>query len=376
VTGRWLLDGAEIARLDAREPVAVVDERRVRRNVAAMAARAAATGARLRPHVKTHQTVEIASWCREAGARGITVSSLAMARAYVGAGWDDVTIALPANPRWAPELSRLAERARVGVLLDDPAAARALDAGLTADVAAWLKIDVGYGRAGVRWDDRSRLAVLAAAVAGAAHLSAAGVLTHAGQSYAARGRERIAAVCGEALERLTAARRFVADRWGGRCAASFGDTPCCSVLERFLEVDELRPGNYVFHDLMQHAAGVCDDGAIALAVACPVLSVQRERGRLLLHGGAVHLSKERLPDGTFGRLLAATGAGFGSLHPTARLAGLSQEHGLLEAPADLLETARPGDVVLVAPVHSCLAADLADRIVTWEGTALTSLRRR
>jgi len=31
---------------------------------------------------------------------------------------------------------------------------------------------------------------------------------------------------------------------------SYGDTPSCSIAENFDEVDEIRPGNFVFYDVM------------------------------------------------------------------------------------------------------------------------------
>jgi len=75
-------------------PAVVVDERRARANIAAMAAKAAVSGVRLRPHFKTHDNVGVGRWFREAGVRHATVSSLAMAERFARDGWRDLTLAI------------------------------------------------------------------------------------------------------------------------------------------------------------------------------------------------------------------------------------------------------------------------------------------
>jgi len=55
-------------------PTLVVDEGRVRRNIARMATKARASGVRFRPHFKTHQSAAIGAWFREEGVTAITAS--------------------------------------------------------------------------------------------------------------------------------------------------------------------------------------------------------------------------------------------------------------------------------------------------------------
>jgi D-serine deaminase-like pyridoxal phosphate-dependent protein len=351
-------------RLGVTTPVLLVIEERVRANIARMAAKAAAAGVRLRPHAKTHQSLTVARWCREAGVDSLTVSSLGMAAAFAADGWNDITVAVPFSPREAGAVRELAGRMRLGLLADHPAvAAAAADCG----ARVWLKIDVGYGRAGVRWDDAPALTALALAVPSP---GPAGILTHAGQSYAARGRAEVLAVHAAQSARMAAAHDTVAAALGRPVFVSIGDTPTCRTADAFPGIDELRPGNFVYYDRMQFAAGICGESELAAFVLCPVVGVHDGGRRLVLHAGAVHLSKER--DGAgYGCLVEWDDPAPGRLRPDLPLVSLSQELAVV-ADGDGGTCLRPGDAVLVAPVHSCLAADLLPGGVTSTGRRLAS----
>ena len=73
---------------------------------------------------------------------------------------------------------------------------------------------------------------------------------------------------------------------------SYGDTPSCSLADNFEGFDEIRPGNFVYYDVMQYHIGSCSLDEIAVAVACPVVAIHPERNEVVIYGGAVHFSKE------------------------------------------------------------------------------------
>jgi D-serine deaminase-like pyridoxal phosphate-dependent protein len=58
---------------------------------------------------------------------------------------------------------------------------------------------------------------------------------------------------------------------------SIGDTPACSMLEEWGDVDEARPGNFVFYDLTQMTIGSCSAADVGFVVACPVVAVHPAR---------------------------------------------------------------------------------------------------
>ena len=318
---------------------------------------------RLRPHVKTHQSPAIAGWQREAGSPAITVSSLEMASYFADQGWDDITLALLANPRERDAIAALARRVTLGVIVDRPEVARAL----AGPLRVWIEVDVGHGRTGVPWDAPAPLRETLAAIAAAPELALRGPAHPCRPQLRRPG----AVACSRRHGSGCARPR----RIGGAGEISVGDTPGCFGEPDWRGVDELRPGNYVFCDLMQVQAGVCAEDRLACAVACPVVATYADR--LVVHGGAVHLARERLEDARgawYGELMTLSEEGFGPLLRSRRVTGLAQEHGVI-AGQGLDDELSPGDVVLVAPVHSCLTCEQFATYRTLAGEVLTRLRR-
>jgi D-serine deaminase-like pyridoxal phosphate-dependent protein len=131
--------------------------------------------------------------------------------------------------------------------------------------------------------------------------------------------------------------------------------------ENFSGFDEIRPGNFVYYDVMQYQLGACSIDNIAVAVACPIVSIFPLRGELAIYGGAVHLSKEHIEAENgfklFGYVVRLK-ADHSWAEPIsgAYVYSLSQEHGLIKMPEKDLLQFQPGDLIGVLPVHSCLTA--------------------
>ena len=106
---------------DLPTPALLLDLDVLERNLAAMAAKTHALGVRLRPHVKTHKCPEIGRLQLAAGARGITVATLAEAEAFAAAGFDDVTWAFPLALSRLAEAVALARRITFRVTLESAA---------------------------------------------------------------------------------------------------------------------------------------------------------------------------------------------------------------------------------------------------------------
>lgn len=73
---------------------------------------------------------------------------------------------------------------------------------------------------------------------------------------------------------------------------SIGDSSECSVSDSFQGIYEIHPGNFAYYDLMQWKIGACTLDEIAVTVACPVIAKHRQQKKIVLYGGAVHLSME------------------------------------------------------------------------------------
>ncbi len=361
---------------NVRKPTLILDARKARENIRKMAEKAASCGVRFRPHFKTHQSLEIGRWFREVGVRSITVSSLEMAAAFAGDGWSDITVAFPVNLREMETINELAAAIRLNVLVVHPETVEVLASRIQAPVGFFIKVDTGYHRTGISLEDHDRVRRMLRTASLSDRLHFRGFLTHAGHSYKARGTEQILSVHRESLE-IMAELKAVFQSSVPELTLSVGDTPTCSVADSFPDVDEIRPGAFVFYDLMQYRIGSCSLDQVALVMACPVVAVHPERSEAVIYGGAVHFSKDTVDhtDGTptYGWVTWFRADGWNVPTGCCTLASLSQEHGILRMCPDHLRNIRVGDLVGVVPVHCCLTANLMGEYRTLEGERIRRL---
>lgn len=338
----------------------------VQRNCTRMREKALASGVFFRPHVKTHKTVEVGRMQHGGHAGPVTVSTLAEAEHFAADGFRDITYAMPIAPEKLERAAALAARVeRLNVLVDSETALRAIEElGASRDVVfdVFLKVDCGYHRAGV--DPASPDSVrLALALARSERVHFQGVLTHAGHSYNAPDAEEIRRIAAEESAALTRFRALLAGEGLGDVVRSIGSTPTASVVERFTECDEVRPGNYVFYDAFQAAIGSCSLEDCGVSVLTTVVGSYPERQSMIVDAGALALSKDVGPD----HVNPACGYGVvcdlaGNRLPM-RIAALSQEHGKIvtDAPVPV------GTRLRIFPNHSCLTAAMFDTYHVVEG---------
>lgn len=356
------------------KPTLLLDSTAARQNIQRMAAKAGP--ARFRPHFKTHQSAEIGEWFRAEGVSAITVSSVDMALYFAGHGWEDITLAFPANLRQAQTLNALAQRVRLGLLVESVETVQGLASAIQAQVDIWLKVDVGAGRTGINWERISTAVQVARAVQDVPVFRLRGLLTHAGHTYGAKGADEICRRYTESVERMQFMRCGLAEEGFHDLEISVGDTPAASVCPDLGPVDEIRPGNFVFYDAQQMSAGSCGWQDVAVALACPVVALHPERSEAVVYGGAVHLSKDFVTENgrrTYGSVCLADGDRWGAPLQNTWVDRLSQEHGILHmAPEDLAKI-RVGDLVFILPAHSCLTVTLMKRYLTLDGRWITTL---
>lgn len=365
--------------LDFTKPTLVLDEERARRNIARMAERADRFRVRFRPHFKTHQSREIGRIFRDFGVGVITVSSVEMAAYFAADGWNDMLIAFPANVREAEGIGRLAAQCRLGLLVESPGVLARLGRAVADPVDIWVKVDVGGHRAGIDWRDTDLLAQTCRAAARGPRFRLRGLLTHNGRTYRARTLEALARVHAGAMRRMRLAKNALAQAGFPDLEISVGDTPACSRLDDFEDADEIRPGNFVLYDAMQLELGNCREADIAAAVACPVVAVHPARNEAVIYGGAIHLSKESIRsrrDGPiYGRVCRPRSRGWGPALESTFVSSLAQEHGVIRTTARELRRMRPGDILFVLPVHSCLTVNQFDEYIGLDGRRIPTMRR-
>jgi D-serine deaminase-like pyridoxal phosphate-dependent protein len=108
-------------------PALLLDERRMLANIARLRERAAASGVRLRPHLKTAKSVDVARRLLDGGAGAATVSTLREAEVLFQAGVREILYAVGIAPQELLRVSALrAAGCDLTVILDTPEQADAL----------------------------------------------------------------------------------------------------------------------------------------------------------------------------------------------------------------------------------------------------------
>ena len=305
----------------------------------------------LRPHFKTHQSIEIGNWFKEKGVTSITVSSIKMAE-FFSSEWDDITIAFPLNILEIDKLNFMIRRNKVKLLIDSISPLKILNSQLQDSIEVYLKIDVGYNRAGLKVEEKQKIKSIIEFCKTSEKISFLGFLAHFGDSYKSRNKLEIKSVFEKSIERI----KVLSDGFPNY-QISIGDTPTCSTINKYPEfINEIRPGNFIFYDLAQYKIGSCEIEDIAIRMICPVVSIYEEREEVLIYGGSVHFSKDILRENEndkFGYVYF--GEAWDVSNKIGYIKSLSQEHGIvkLEKKIDL----KIGDQLNVIPVHSCLAVD-------------------
>lgn len=338
-----------VGRVDTPSPIVLVDV--MQANIDRMQGFAAQHDFWVRPHVKTHKSVEIGRRQVKAGAVGITAGNVGEAEVFAAAGFDDIFLAYPVWPGGTKgrRIRRLAETTRLRVGVDNLAAVEALaDAmGDAPDrLQVVVEVDCGARRSGAP----AEVAGVIARAARKRGLVPVGVFTYPGHGGSSRDARKRAAQDQQAA--LTTAVRSLAGVGIIAEVVSAGSTPTIEFSTSSL-ITEIRPGEYVFGDLNNARLGACAEGDIALFVAATVVS-DWVADQVILDAGTKALSRE----GSIER-------GYGGVAGTqAVLTKLNEYHGFLGLPAGDF---RPsiGTVVPVVPNHVCpVVINFEDLIVT------------
>ncbi|MGI5243628.1 alanine racemase [Dactylosporangium sp. CA-139066] len=340
---------------DPQTPFLALDPAIVAANAARLRHRLGATTLRL--HVKTAKSVEVARLVQGREPGPVTVSTLAEAEAFAGAGYRDIVYAVGIAPGKLARVAALRERGvDLVVLLDSVEQAAAV---AERGIPALIEVDCDGHRGGVAPDGPELLAV-----AGALR-DVRGVLVHAGESYFADGDDALRAAAER--ERLAAVGAAGALRAAGFAApvVSVGSTPTAHFAADLTGVTEVRAGNYVFFDLVMAGIGVCGVGDLALSVVVTVIGHRPDKGWILTDGGWMATSRDRgtarqRVDQGYGLVTDLSGAP----HEDLLMTDASQEHGILsmrpgsDRPLPGLPV---GTRLRVLPNHACATAAQHDR---------------
>jgi D-serine deaminase-like pyridoxal phosphate-dependent protein len=361
------LIGQPGSRAALNTPALMLDMEALDRNIAAMAAFAAAAKVRLRPHAKTHKSVDIARRQIAAGAVGICCAKLGEAEALAEGGITGLLITSPVvGEAGVRRLTALAARSdRLMAVADHPDAVAALgEAASRAGQRLTLLADVdpGSGRTGVASPQAAL--DLAFQIAGHPALAFGGVQFYCGpeqhiEAYADR-REAIA----QRNRRLARTLEMLAGAGLAPPLVTGGGTGSHAIDVELGLLSELQPGSYVFMDREYGDCALRPDGAApfetALMIDAQVISANHP-GMATLDAGLKAFATEAGPP----PILAGAPAG-----STYRFMG--DEHGLITVPPG---TPAPGlgrRVTLAAP-HCDPTVNLHDAYHVVRGDRLEAI---
>ncbi|NND72842.1 MAG: D-TA family PLP-dependent enzyme [Rhodothermales bacterium] len=367
--------------LELPTPALLIEHSRMMRNLDRMQELANAQSCDLRPHTKTHKSVDLAARQIEKGASGLTVAKVGEAEVYVDHGFEDIFLAYAViGEEKYRRLLNLMGRATISFCVDTLEGARQAGQFFSSagnDASVVVEVDAGYHRCGLPWDS-NEIVQLCQQVDKSPGLRFQGIMTHAGHSY--KGPSSDSETHRQALERVASEERDrmieLADRLAQEglkpAVVSIGSTPTMSAFENRTSSDgqtitEIRPGNYIFNDAIQVGLGVASLEECALTVLATVISVQADsngRERLFLDAGKkIFTSDTGYGTDGYGTLLY--NARTMTKLPHATLHSLSEEHGWVSVSG--AATFDVGDRVRVVPNHACVVMNNQPQVFMVDG---------
>lgn len=356
-----------------RTPCVLIDRGRVEKNLDRMQSAAASHGLRLRPHAKTHKSVEFARRQIAGGAAGICCAKLGEAKVFAEAGIEDIRLPYPLHPANAERVVDLLDRTRLSFIVDHEQVARGWSDAMTSagrQVDVLVKVDVGFHRCGID-PARRDAAELVARIAALPGLRFRGLLSHAWHGYGAESEDALRRVAEMEARILLDLAGHVRAAGIGVEEISVGATPTARFSIGQPGLTEVRPGNFIYFDRTQVGLGAAGWNDCALTVLARVVA-KPAADRIILDSGSKTLTND-LARG----FSAAPGYGTvlrsidGEQQPDVSLVveRLSEEHANVHVPSGA-HALEPGDLVRIVPNHSCVVSNLVDAAWLVEGSTV------
>lgn len=354
-------------------PQVLIENARLRANIAHMQHETGQRQIRLRPHAKTHKIPQIARLQMNVGAVGICCAKLGEAEVFAASGIEDIRLPFPVHPVNAPRVQALMSRTRVSIVVDDIEIAGAWSDAMLAlerKLDVLVKVDVGFHRVGIDPQD-SGAADMVRRVDRLPGLRLRGLLSHAGQGYAAGSEKELRDIARRERDALVdLARRAELEL----PEISVGATPTARLSVELEGLTEMRPGNYVYYDRTQVGLGAARLEDCALTVLARVVS-RPSPERLILDCGSKTLSTDSVrgfgnPSG-FGAIFKSLDSN--EIEEALGIERLSEEHATVRVKGRT--TLRPGDLVRILPNHACVVSNLVDYVQLVDGLDLLETLR-
>ncbi len=356
-------------------PALLLEEGRMKKNIARMRDQLTKLKVSFRPHVKTAKCVEVAlAMC--GGIPGpITVSTLREADYFADHGFTDILYAVGITANKMEHVARLLKRGvKLTVILDNQDVAITLAShakSLPHTLHALIEIDCDGHRAGIPPESLDLLTVAKTLADGG--VIVAGVMTHAGGSYDCRGDVALQTMAAQERDRTVRAAMRLREAGHAAPVVSVGSTPTALFARDLTGVTEVRAGVFVFFDLVMAGLHVCAVDDIAVSVLTTVIGHQREKGWTIIDAGWMAMSRDRGTqaqpiDQGFGLVCDING---NSLDDYI-LVSANQEHGIIahrDGSVNKALALKVGTLLRIMPNHVCATAAQHARYHVVNGSA-------
>lgn len=348
-------------------PSLLIDSKKLNRNLESVQKLVAAKNLNLRPHFKTHKSVELAKLQIAKGAIGISCSKTEEALCLAKAGIKDIQIAnvISGQPKYEriAEAAKHADKITFGVdCLEHINEAEAFATSNGLHLPAQIEINTGLDRNGISSEEP--LLSLVNRILKSGCLSFEGIYTHAGNVYGSKSDNQTMKISDDSI-RLMQHLAKALGKEGIKCpVVSIGSTPELRYLRNMDSITEFRPGNYIFNDHMQIALNSCSEAEVALYVVASITGVHKDR--VILDSGSKALGLDR---GAHGNTAIQ---GYGKIiGKNSVISRLSEEHGIIDNVQDNFQM---GEKICIIPNHACAVANLFDNYFIQENNQLRTIK--
>jgi D-serine deaminase-like pyridoxal phosphate-dependent protein len=355
------LDEVLLARLET--PCVVIDVEQADRNILSMQRAADELGCRLRPHIKTHKMPFFARKQVEAGAAGITCAKVSEAEVMAAGGLEDIFIAYPQIGAFRLNriiaLAKGLKRLILGVdSLTGALAlnAAALEAGMRLEVR--LEVDTGARRTGVPLEEAPELAEKLTTLQG---LELTGIYTFKSLIYRGEPTGDNNRAAEEECQLMTELGRDLAGRGIAIQDISGGSSPTGLAVAKKGGINEIRPGTYIFKDLLLCGEGVAVMPELAVRFAATVVSCPRP-DYAVIDGGTKCFPTDivlNTPPFYYTGYAAVDGMDY------LRLDRMNEEHGIITSITGKTGL-QVGQILTLAPIHVCTAINMQNHVYLLE----------
>lgn len=350
-------------------PYISLDLKILNNNIQNMQEKADKAKVTLRPHAKTHKSVQIAKLQIKAGAKGLTVAKPDEAVTFIKNGISPIMLCYPIiSEEKIRNLLTTAEThsAEILFVLDSIHGFTVLDrvtCQINKTVKAYIEIDTGLHRCGLQPKEKV-LTELAQKITSSPHIEFIGITSHAGHAYSAKTREQAQNIAESERKTLLDVKNRLVSLKIPTTEICVGSTPTLWAQENFNGLTEIKPGNYVFNDLTQKNIGIVEWNQLALTIVTTVVSINDTY--MIVDAGSKSLTSDAGAHGTQGT------QGYGLAfkqnddpddHSGLTVEKLSEEHGWINHKGNPLPI---GTRLTIYPNHACPVVNLFDEMHVFE----------